>query len=31
MSKHDPNLALRQILAHAQEAVAIAEGKTRTD
>ncbi len=31
MSRHDPNLALRQILAHAQEAVAIAEGKTRTD
>ncbi|MFO7622965.1 MAG: HepT-like ribonuclease domain-containing protein [Anaerolineales bacterium] len=31
MSKHDPNLALRQILAHAQEAVTIAEGKTRKD
>jgi uncharacterized protein with HEPN domain len=31
MSKHDPNLALRQILAHAQEAVTIAEGRTRKD
>jgi uncharacterized protein with HEPN domain len=31
MSKHDPQLALRQILVHAQEAVAIIEGKTRAD
>jgi uncharacterized protein with HEPN domain len=31
MSRHDPNLALRQILAHAQEAVTIAEGRTRND
>lgn len=31
MSKHDPEIALRQILTHAQEAVAIAQGKTRAD
>ncbi len=31
MSKRDPDLALQQILVHAQEAVSIAEGKTRTD
>jgi uncharacterized protein with HEPN domain len=31
MSKHDPELALRQILVHAQEAVAITKGKTRRD
>ena len=31
MSKHDPDTALRQILAHAIEAVTISEGKTRTD
>ena len=31
MSKHNPDIALRQILAHAREAVAIAQGKTRAD
>lgn len=31
MSKHDPELALRQILKHAQEAVAITKEKTRRD
>jgi uncharacterized protein with HEPN domain len=31
MSRHDPEIALRQILAHAREAVALAQGKTRPD
>jgi hypothetical protein len=31
MSKHDPNLALRQILSHARKAVTLAQGKTRED
>jgi uncharacterized protein with HEPN domain len=31
MSQHNPDIALRQILAHAREAVAIAQGKTRAD
>jgi uncharacterized protein with HEPN domain len=31
MSKHDPEVALRQILFHAREAIEIARGKTRTD
>jgi uncharacterized protein with HEPN domain len=31
MSKHDPDIALQQILLHAQEAVKIAEEKTRVD
>jgi uncharacterized protein with HEPN domain len=31
MSKRDPEIALRQILEHAREAVAITQGKTRTD
>ena|SRR3989304_778753 len=31
MSKHDPEIALRQILVHAREAVAITQGKTRAD
>lgn len=31
MSKHDPELALRQILLHAQEAVEIAARRTRLD
>jgi uncharacterized protein with HEPN domain len=31
MSRHDPEFALRQILAHAREAVAILHGKTRAD
>lgn len=31
MSKHDPGIALRQILTHAREAVAISEGKSRAD
>lgn len=31
MSKHDPEIALRQILAHAREAVALTQGKTRAD
>jgi len=31
MSKHDPELSLRQILAYAREAVEISTGKTRQD
>jgi uncharacterized protein with HEPN domain len=31
MSKRDPQIALRQILSHAQEAVEIARGKNRED
>ncbi len=31
MSDHKPDTALRQILAHAKEAVAIAKGKSRSD
>jgi uncharacterized protein with HEPN domain len=31
MSKHDPELAVRQILTHAREAVEIARGRTRAD
>lgn len=31
MSNHDPDIALQQILLHAQEAVKIAEEKTRAD
>jgi uncharacterized protein with HEPN domain len=31
MSKHDPVVILRQILAHAREAVDICKGKTRAD
>ena len=31
MSKHDPQIALRQILSHAREAVEIGHGKTRPD
>jgi uncharacterized protein with HEPN domain len=31
MSKRDPNVSLRQILAYAQEAVALSNGKTRSD
>ena len=31
MSKHDPEIALRQILTHAREAVALTQGKTRAD
>ena len=31
MSKHDPDVSLRQILAYAREAVEIAKGKTRQD
>ena len=31
MSKHDPDIALKQILAHAREAVQITEGKTCAD
>ena len=31
MSRHNPETALRQILAHAREAVVIVEGKTRAD
>jgi uncharacterized protein with HEPN domain len=31
MSRRDPNLALRQMLAHAREAVALTRGKTRLD
>ena len=31
MSKRDPKIFLRQILSHAQEAVALSEGKTRAD
>lgn len=31
MSKRDPEIALRQVLSHAQEAVDICRGKTRRD
>ena len=31
MSRHDPEIALFQILSHAREAVAILHGKTRAD
>jgi hypothetical protein len=31
MSRHDPEIALRQILLQAQEAVDIGAGKTRLD
>jgi uncharacterized protein with HEPN domain len=31
MSKRDPETALRQILTHAREAVALTQGKTRAD
>lgn len=31
MSKHDPEIALRQILTHAREAVTLTKGKTRAD
>jgi uncharacterized protein with HEPN domain len=31
MSRHDPNIALRQILTHAREAVDICQGRTRSD
>ena len=31
MSRHDPEIALRQMLAHAKEAVETAHGKTRAD
>jgi len=31
MSKHNSEIALRQILAHAREAVALTRGKTRAD
>ena len=31
MSKHDPEIAFRQILSHASEAVAILHDKTRAD
>ena len=31
MSKHDPEVSLRQILAYAKEAVEISRGKTRQD
>jgi uncharacterized protein with HEPN domain len=31
MSRHDPEIALRQILAYAREVVAISYGKTRVD
>jgi uncharacterized protein with HEPN domain len=31
MSKRDPNVSLRQILAYAQEAVTLSNGKTRSD
>jgi uncharacterized protein with HEPN domain len=31
MSKHDPYVSLRQILAYAREAVEISKGKTRQD
>ncbi len=31
MSKHDPSIALAQILRHAQEAVDICRGKKRPD
>jgi uncharacterized protein with HEPN domain len=31
MSKHEPEIALRQIPTHAREAVALIQGKTRAD
>ena len=31
MSKRDPDIALQQILLHAQEAIKISEEKSRTD
>jgi uncharacterized protein with HEPN domain len=31
MSKHDPEIALGQILSHAREAVEICQGRTRSD
>jgi len=31
MSKHEPGIALRQILTHAREAVDICQGRTRAD
>ena len=31
MSKHDPEVVLRQMLSHAREAVSICEGKSRRD
>ena len=31
MSRHDPQIALQQILSHAREAVELAHGKTRDD
>jgi uncharacterized protein with HEPN domain len=31
MTRHDPEIALRQILSHAKEAVGILHGKTRAD
>jgi uncharacterized protein with HEPN domain len=31
MSKRDPEIALRQILSHAREAVDICQGRTRSD
>jgi uncharacterized protein with HEPN domain len=31
MSKHDPEIALRQILSHAREAVDLCQGRTRSD
>ncbi len=31
MSRRDPNIALRQILAHSREAVEICQGKQRED
>ena len=31
MSRHNPEIALRQILSHAKEAAQICQGKTRAD
>ena len=31
MSKSDPEIALRQILSHAREAVELCKGRTRSD
>jgi uncharacterized protein with HEPN domain len=31
MSRHDPTVALRQILSHAREAIEISQGKSRAD
>ena len=31
MSRHDPNVAFRQILSHAREVVDICQGRTRSD